>query len=317
MKTPPFIKKGDTIAIVSTARKTLREELKPALQLLESWGLNAILGKTIGAEENQFAGYDVLRATDFQQMMEDPKITAIWCARGGYGTVRIIDMLDFTTFKKSPKWIIGYSDITVLHSHIHTLGIESLHAQMPLEIEKKTKETSESLRKVLFGEKYSISYAANTYKVAFGNTLQDRTSENSFKKFNRLGFAKGEIIGGNLSVLYSLCGSHSAINTDGKILFIEDLDEYLYHIDRMMMNLKRNGMLKNLAGLIVGGMTKMNDNVIPFGKTAEEIIFDMVEEYKYPVCFHFPAGHIEDNRALIMGREVRLKVEDGNITLKF
>ena len=298
MISPSHLNKGDTIAIVSTARKISKEELKPAIQLLESWGLKAVLGKTIGAEENQFAGYDALRATDFQQMMDDPKIKAIWCARGGYGTVRMVDKLDFTAFKKNPKWIVGYSDVTVLHAHVHNLGIETLHAQMCLEIETKTKETSESLRKILFGEEYNISVSGSNSFTSPGN-------------------CSGQLVGGNLSVLYSLCGSNSAINTDGKILFIEDLDEYLYHIDRMMMNLKRNGMLKNLAGLIVGGMTKMNDNVIPFGKTAEEIIFDAVKDYDYPICFNFPSGHIEDNRALIMGREVRLKVEDGNITLKF
>lgn len=317
MKTPAFLKKGDTIGILSTARKIAKEDLQPALQLLESWGLKAELGKTIGAEENQFAGSDALRSTDFQQMMDDPKIKAIWCARGGYGTVRMVDKLDFTTFKRNPKWIVGYSDLTVFHAHFHNLGIETLHAQMCLEIERKSKETSESIRKVLFGEPYSISYGADTYQAAFGNTLPDRSSGKAFQKLNRLGFANGEIIGGNLSVLYSLCGSPSAINTDGKILFIEDLDEYLYHIDRMMMNLKRNGMLKNLAGLIVGGMTKMNDNAIPFGKTAEEIIYNSVKEYNYPVCFNFPAGHIEDNRALILGREVGLKIDEINLSLDF
>lgn len=298
MVTPPFIQKGDAVAIVSTARKTSLTELKPALQLLESWGLKPVLGKTIGAEDNQFAGSDQLRAADFQTMLDDPTIKAIWCARGGYGTVQIIDNLDFSSFIKNPKWIIGYSDVTVLHSHIHNLGHETLHAQMPLDIENKTKETAGSIEKILFGKEYEIS-VEGTDSLA------------------RLGTGQGTLIGGNLSILYSLCGSNSAINTDGKILFIEDLDEYLYHIDRMMMNLKRNGMLKNLAGLIVGGMTQMNDNTIPFGRTAEEIIFDAVKEYDYPVCFDFPAGHIEDNRALIMGRKVELNVQSSRINLQF
>ena len=298
MITPNRLQKGDTVAIVSTARKISKEELTPALQLLESWGLKAVLGKTIGAEENQFAGSDELRAEDFQQMLDDPNIKAIWCARGGYGTVRIIDKLDFSAFKKNPKWIVGYSDVTVLHSHIHNFGIETLHAQMCLEIENKTEEARESIRKVLFGEEYSI----------------EMKWTDSFAPF---GILKGELVGGNLSVLYSLIGSNSEMKTDGKILFIEDLDEMLYHVDRMMMNLKRSGYLKNLKGLIIGGMTEMKDNKVYFGKTAEEIIADLVKEYEYPVILNFPAGHIADNRALIMGREVELKIADNQITLKF
>lgn len=298
MATPPFLKKDDNVAIVSTARKISKEELKPAIQLLESWGLKAVLGKTIGAEENQFAGSDDLRATDFQQMLDDPKIKAIWCARGGYGTVRIIDKLDFSAFKKSPKWIVGYSDVTVLHSHIHNFRIETLHAQMCLEIENKTEEARESIRKVLFGEAYSIEMK-RTDSVA------------------PLGILKDELIGGNLSVLYSLCGSTSEMKTDGKILFIEDLDEMLYHVDRMMMNLKRSGYLKNLKALIIGGMTEMKDNKVYFGKTAEEIIVDLVKEYEYPVILNFPAGHIADNRALILGREVEINVQSSTINIQF
>ncbi len=298
MVTPPFLKRGDTIGIVSTARKITKTELEPALELLTNWGLKAVLGHTIGAEEHQFAGNDTLRTQDFQAMLDNPNINAIWCARGGYGTVRMLDGLNFSVFKEHPKWIIGYSDITVLHSHIHNFGIESLHAQMPLEIEMKTAKTREGIFEVLFGKKYSVAF-------------------NSDNKLNRIGNANGELIGGNLSVLYSLCGSSSAINTEGKILFIEDLDEYLYHIDRMLQNLKRNGMLKNLAGLLVGGMTQMQDNTIPFGRSAYEIVMDVVMEYNYPVCFDFPAGHIKDNRAMIFGREVQLNVEENVTTLNF
>ena len=298
MVTPPFLQKGDVVAIVSTARKISIEELNPALQLLESWGLKAIIGNTIEAEENQFAGCDELRATDFQQMLDDPDIKAIWCARGGYGTVRIIDKLDFSAFKKNPKWIVGYSDVTVLHSHIHNFGIETLHAQMCLEIKNKTDETVESIRKILFGEEYSIEIPR---KDSFASS----------------GIFSGELIGGNLSVLYSLCGSASEMKTDNKILFIEDLDEMLYHIDRMMMNLKRSGYLKNLKALIIGGMTEMKDNKVYFGKTAEEIIVEMVKEYNYPIISNFPAGHIKDNRALIMGREVELNITENIIALSF
>lgn len=304
MITPNTLQKGDTIAIVSTARKLKKEELQPALKILESWGLKAVLGKTIGAEENQFAGNEELRAEDFQQMLDNPNIKAIWCARGGYGTVKMIDMLDFSAFQKNPKWIIGYSDVTVLHSHIHNLGIETLHAQMCLDIENKTEEARESIRKVLFEQEYSIAFNVNT----FNKTFQQK---------HQLSSIQSKIVGGNLSVLYSLCGSSSAINTDGKILFIEDLDEYLYHIDRMMMNLKRNGVFKNLKALIVGGMTDMHDNRIPFGKTAEEIILDAVKDYNYPVFFNFPAGHIKDNQALIFGREVKLISENDQVILNF
>jgi muramoyltetrapeptide carboxypeptidase len=297
MLTPPFLKQGDTIAIVSTARKISKEEIQPALELIHNWGLNCLLGTTIGVEENQFAGSDTLRAGDLQQMLDDPNIKAIWCARGGYGTVRIIDRLDFSTFIRNPKWIIGYSDVTVLHSHLHLMGVETIHAQMPLEIEMRSKQTAESLRSMLFGDYYKVD-------IGTGH------------KLNRAGKASGKLVGGNLSILYSLCGSESSISTNGKILFIEDLDEYLYHIDRMMYNLKRNSMLDGLAGLIVGGMSQMNDNTIPFGKKAEEIILEAVSEFDYPVCFQFPAGHIHDNRAMILGRMAQLTVEKEGVRLE-
>ncbi len=286
---PTYLQKNDTVAIVSTARKIMLDEIQPAIDLLKKWGLNVVVGATIGLEEHQFAGNDTQRTADFQKMLNSPKIKAIWCARGGYGTVKIIDKLDFALFKKYPKWIIGYSDVTVLHSHIQNLGFQSLHATMPLNVKKNTNSSLASLKKSLFGE--TISY-------------EIKSSEN-----NKIGEAKGELIGGNLSILYSLTGSDSSTNTKGKILFIEDLDEYLYHIDRMLMNLERNGYFENLKGLIVGGFTDMHDNDIPFGKNAKEIILDIVSEYNFPVVFDFPAGHLKDNRALIFGRKVSLKVE--------
>jgi muramoyltetrapeptide carboxypeptidase len=298
MITPPSLHKGDTIGIVSTARKITIKELEPAIAIIEKWGLKAKLGRTIGLEDHQFAGDDITRANDFQEMMDDTSVKAIWCARGGYGTVRIIDMLDFSKFMKSPKWIIGYSDITVLHSHLYTMGIQSIHAQMPLDIEKKSEATQESLKKVLFGSPYRIEYETR-------NTL------------NRIGTANGILVGGNLSVLYSLCGSKSALLTDDRILFIEDLDEYLYHVDRMIQNLKRNGLFQNLSGLIVGGMSDMNDNTVPFGRTAEEIIFDVVSEYNFPVCFNFPAGHVNNNNALMLGQEVSLDIHESGVRLTF
>ena len=292
---PNFLQEGDTVAIVSTARKVLKRDLNPAINLLEQWGLKVILGESIEAEKNQFAGDDALRTSDFQEMLDNSEVKAIWCAKGGYGTIRIIDQLDFSEFIKHPKWIIGYSDITVLHSHIHNLGVESLHAQMPVGIDLKTEASRSSIKKVLFGEEYVVSIPS--------------------ERINKTGVVTGKLVGGNLSILYSLCGSPSAINTDEKILFIEDLDEYLYHIDRMIQNLKRNGMFHKLKGLIVGGMTEMNDNEIPFGKTPEEMILEVCEEYDFPIAFNFPAGHVEDNRALIMGREVILEVKSKNVTL--
>ncbi|SHI85444.1 muramoyltetrapeptide carboxypeptidase [Mesonia phycicola] len=297
MKTPSFLKPKDKIAIVATARKATLKDLQEALQHIKNWDLEPIIGTSIGLEDHQFAGTDAERAKDLQQQLDDPEIKAIWCAKGGYGTVRILDLLDFTKFKENPKWIIGYSDVTALHSHIHNLNIVTLHAQMCIGVETKTEVSRETLRKALFGETIQ-------YKFPFSN-------------YNKTGAAKGEIVGGNLSVLFSLCGSNSAINTDGKILFIEDLDEYLYHIDRMMQNLKRNGMLENLAGLVIGGMSDMNDNTIPFGKTAEEIIYETVEAYNYPVAFNFPAGHIENNQAIILGKKVNLEVTESTSTLAY
>lgn len=297
MRTPPSLQKGDTIAIVATARKITTEELQPFLKLLESWELTYVLGKTINAEDHQFAGSDALRTQDFQEMLDKPEIKAIWCARGGYGTVRIIDTLDFSAFRKNPKWILGYSDVTVLHSHIHGFGIETLHADMPLELPIKLEATRTTVYNALFGKEYGIEVASD--------------------EKNREGTAKGVLVGGNLSILYSLLGSPSEIQTDGKILVLEDLDEMLYHIDRMLQNLKRNGLLKNLAGLIVGGMNDMRDNTIPFGKTAEESILEAVSEYEYPVCFHFPVGHVPDNRAIIMGRNVQLSVSEKIVKVSF
>lgn len=291
---PPFLKAGDRVAIAAPARKVSREELAPAVKLFQSWGLEVVLPEHLFDEENQFAGSDATRAALMQQLLDDHAIRAIFCARGGYGTVRIIDRLDFSQFAQSPKWVVGYSDITVLHSHIHRhLGIETLHATMPINIPQDALShpvpATETMRQQLFGE--SMTYHSKAHKL------------------NRAGTAEGLLVGGNLSMLYSLCGSASDLDTEGKILFIEDLDEYLYHIDRMMMNLKRNGRLARLAGLVVGQMSDMHDNTIPFGRTAEEIVRDAVAEYAYPVCFDFPSGHNgTENLALKLGHPTRLTV---------
>ncbi|MCK5814903.1 MAG: LD-carboxypeptidase [Flavobacteriaceae bacterium] len=294
---PKFLQKGDTVAIVSTARKITLQEVQPAIELLKSWNLKIVIGDTIGLEHHQFAGTDQERTLDFQQMLDDQNIKAIWCARGGYGTVRIIDNLDFSNFLNHPKWIIGYSDVTVLHNHIHNLGAKSIHATMPINVPKNTKNSTKSLKNALFGLK----------------TIQNI----GFSKHNKFGKSQGVLVGGNLSILYSLLGSESEINTNNKILFIEDLDEYVYHIDRMMLALKRSGALKNLKGLLVGGMTQMHDNEIPFGKTAAKIIIEAVSEYDFPVCFNFPSGHLDDNIALILGNEVKLEVHESGTILNF
>lgn len=294
---PNNLHKGDKVAIVATAKKISFEEISFAVTMLNDWGLIPVIGSTIGKENDQFAGTDKERVFDFQNMLDAKEIKAIWCARGGYGTVRIIDQLDFTYFKENPKWIFGYSDITVLHSHIHKLGFQTLHAPMPIDIHKASLEVLKKLQDVLFGKK--VSYVL------------------PISKDHKLGKCEGELVGGNLSILYSLCGSNSALETKGKILCIEDLDEYLYHIDRMLQNLKRNGYFENLSGLIVGGMTKMNDNPIPFGKTAKEIILDIVSEYNFPVVFDFPMGHIDDNTPLLLGAEAKLIVQEESTTLEY
>ncbi|MEI6456035.1 MAG: LD-carboxypeptidase [bacterium] len=287
---PPYLKKGDRVGIVSPSRSITFEEVHPTIKVLQKFGYEVVLGSHVFSRQNQFAGPDEHRKNDFQQMLDDDSIRAIICARGGYGAVRIIDNLDFSRFIRHPKWIVGYSDITVFHSHIHSCcGVETIHATMPKNIVSEIPDDSvRSMVNALCGSQ--IIYSA------------ERT------ELSREGYAEGILTGGNLSIIYNMMGSVSELKTEGKILFLEDLDEYLYHIDRMMMNLKRAGKLSGLSGLIIGGMTQMNDNKIPFGQTAEEIISDAVAEYSYPLCFHFPAGHTEKNLALIFGRKIKLSV---------
>lgn len=301
MSRPQYLKEGDRVAIAAPARKITPDELLPAVKLLESWGLEVELPEHLFDSDNQFAGSDKTRAGVLQKLIDDPEVRAIFCARGGYGTVRIIDTLDWSRFVQSPKWIVGYSDVTVLHSHIHrNTGIETLHATMAIDIPSDATE-----------KPYRSTVSMK--QALWGGTMQYRCPAH---ELNRNGTAEGEIVGGNLSILYSLCGSRSDIDTAGKILFIEDLDEYLYHIDRMMMNMKRSGHLSNLAGLVVGRLSNMHDNAVPFGRTAEEIVREAVEEYDYPVCFDFPAGHIgTDNVAIVMGHRIRLEVDGGGEVL--
>lgn len=287
MLIPPYLKKGDTIGIMSPARKISKEELDNAKQEIRNNGYNIAEGNHLYSTENQFAGTDDQRASDLQSMIDNPDIKAIFFARGGYGCVRIIDKIDFSRFKNNPCWLLGYSDITVILNHVsQNFGIQTLHATMPISFHSNTELAISSLFDVLEGK--SVNYVLQEHKL------------------NKTGNFSGELVGGNLSVLYSMIGSTSFPETDNKILFIEDLDEYLYHIDRMMMALKRAGKLDNLKGLLVGAMTDMNDNTVPFGRNAEEIIYDIVSEFNYPVCYNIPAGHINNNCALTIGGQIKV-----------
>lgn len=286
---PPLLAPGSTIGITATARKVVMPELTFAIQSMTSAGYKIILSPEVFAAENQFAGSDEVRAAAFNQLLANPEIDAIWCARGGYGSVRLLEKIDWHLLQQYPKWIMGFSDITAIHSHVYTqVGACSIHCPMPFAFEKQTEASQQNLQKMLGTG--SLSYQAPNHLL------------------NRKGAASGKMVGGNLSVLYSLLASKSQMQTNGCILFLEDLDEYLYHIDRMMMALKRAGMLENLSGLVVGGMTDMHDNPQPFGRSVEEIVFDAVSQYKYPVCFGFPSGHIATNFAWIHGATATLNV---------
>jgi len=297
IKQPAHLKKGDRIAIVCPAKK-LPKSIDKAIAILQDWGIEVEVGETVSASYHQFAGTDELRKNDLQQYLDDPSIKAIIAGRGGYGTLRIIDELDFTAFLKSPKWLIGFSDITVLLSHAFAqLSVQSVHAQMPYTFEDSTPEALESLKNVLFGQEINYTY------------------QSDFK--GRNGKAEGLLIGGNLTLLIAVEGSVSEMDYDGKILFIEDVGEHEYAIDRMMRILKRKGKLAKLKGLIVGAFNEVSEESIPFGQTPEEVIWDLVKEYDYPVCFHFPTGHIADNRAMVLGKNVSLRIDHPNVQLKF
>ncbi len=290
---PPPLKKGDKIAITCPGKK-LPKPMDDAIALLQSWGLEVVLGETVNASYHQFAGDDDLRARDLQRFIDDDSIKAIIAARGGYGTVRMIDKVDFSRFAQNPKWVAGFSDITVLHTHLYAnYGAQTIHGQMPVNIPDASSKSLETLRKALFGEELNYQFAP--------------------QPLNRYGEAKATLVGGNLSLLVAVSGSVSDLDYAGKILFIEDVGEYLYSIDRMIRCLDRAGKLKHLAGLIVGGFSDVKDNDIPFGQTVPEIVMDIVGEYGYPVCFDFPAGHIPNNCSLILGREIHLSVSQHGV----
>ncbi|MCC8410891.1 LD-carboxypeptidase [Mucilaginibacter sp. UR6-1] len=296
--TPPYLKKGDKIAITCPAKK-LPKPMTDAINLLQSWGLEVILGETVEASYHQFSGDDALRAKDMQRFVDDDSIKAIIAARGGYGTIRIIDHVNFDRLATHPKWVLGFSDITLLHSHLYSkYQLQSIHGQMPVNIPDASAQSIQTLHRALFGEKLSYEFT-------------------SAGKYNINGEATGTLVGGNLTLLVSTLGSVSDIDYSGKILFIEDVGEYLYAIDRLIRTLDRAGKLNNLAGLIVGGFTEIKDNEIPFGQTVEEIVIDVVKNYGYPVCFDFPAGHISNNQSLILGGTLHLQVSEQRVTANY
>ncbi len=291
IKIPPYLKKGNTIGITCPAGYMAKDKAQTCIETLQQWGFEVMVGKTLGSSSvNYFSGTDEERLNEFQAMLDDDSINAILCGRGGYGVSRVIDQLDFTRFKKKPKWIIGYSDITVLHAHIYTnFKTASIHAPMAAAFNygENRNEYIESLHKAIIGKKANYKCAAHP--------------------FNKQGTAEGELVGGNLSLLAHLVGTPSDIQTKNKILFIEDIGELIYSTDRMLYQLKRSGKLNNLAGLIIGGFTDVKDTERPFGKTIEEVINEVVKEYDYPVCFNFPVSHSKENYALKVGLTYELK----------
>ena len=302
LKQPPYLKTGDTVAIVAPSGilKNRTDEVQQAQALLKRWGLHSVVGKHVFSEADHFAGTDDERCEDLQEALDNPKISAIWCARGGYGTVRILDKLDYSKFKQNPKWLIGYSDITALHNQIHNEGVESLHAIMCVSLPKDESEIEAS-----------ISTLKNTL---FGNPLSYTLKGSSY---NKTGTTSGQLVGGNLTMLHTMLGSKTSIDTFGKILFIEEIGEYKYHIDRMLQSLKRAGYFDNCKGVIVGDMTKLRTNTTLWGTSVEQLILDALADYDFPIAFNMPAGHEKDNRALILGRTVQLTVDSKQSSVVF
>ena len=300
IKTPPDLKKGDTIGIVCPSGFMPIEKAQTCIRMLKEWGYQVKIGATLeSSSPNYFSGTDKERLDDLQNMIDDDEVKAILCARGGYGLGRIIDLIDFSSFKKNPKWIIGFSDITVLHSHLYTnYKISSIHAPMAaaFNVDEHNNIYVESLQKILAGKKARYECHPHT--------------------FNQAGEAIGELVGGNLTLVAHLIGTPSEIKTKGRILFLEDVGEYLYNVDRMLYQLKRGGKLDKLAGLIIGGFTDNKDTERPFGKTVYEIIHEIVEEYDYPVCFGFPVSHEKENYALKIGVGYKLKVGKNKVVLE-
>lgn len=297
MLKPEFLKTGDRIRVVSPAGKVQKEKITPGNELLQKHGFEVITGRHVFGNHFQFAAKDEERLDDMQEALDDPECKAIICARGGYGSIRIAYQLDFSNFRKKPKWVVGFSDITVLHAMLQKEGVCSIHGTMPGFFLKdgQTTESFTELAKLLKGEIPKVVVPPN--------------------ELNREGTSTAQMVGGNLSILYSLLGTPLDVQTEGKILFIEDLAEYLYHLDRMMYSLKLAGKLAKLKGLIVGSFTDMKDNGSPFGQTALEIIYSTIKEYNYPVCFDFPAGHTDRNLPLLLGEKHILTIDQAGSQL--
>ena len=302
LKQPSYLKAGDTVAIVAPSGilKNRTDEVQQAQALLKSWGLHTVVGTHVFSKANHFAGTDDERCEDLQHALDNPKISAIWCARGGYGTVRILDKLDFTTFKNHPKWLIGYSDITALHNQIHNEGVESLHAIMCVSLPKdetEIKTSISSFKDALFGQSMRYALKGSTY--------------------NKTGKTSGPLVGGNLTMLHTMLGSKTSIDTTGKILFIEEIGEYKYHIDRMLQSMKRAGYFDNCKGILVGDMSKMRTNTTLWGTSVEQLILDALADYDIPIAFNMPAGHEKENRAMILGRTIDLVVDKEQSSVVF
>jgi muramoyltetrapeptide carboxypeptidase len=299
MKMPPFLKPGDTIGLVCPAGYMAAEKANNCIKILKKWGYKVVKGKTLGGKsKNYFAGTDEDRLKDFQHMLDNPRVTAVLCARGGYGTTRILDKINWSEFKKKPKWVIGYSDITILHGLMHEhLGVASIHGPMAGAFNEDEPENRFTLSLKDSIEGKPVQYMAKPHQL------------------NKVGKTKAPVVGGNLALLAHAIGTNAAFNTDGKILFIEDIGEQLYNIDRMMQQLKRSGKLKKLKGLIVGGFTDCKDTTRPFGKTAYQIISEAVQEYNYPKCFGFPISHEKENVAIVIGQAYQLVVDEELVSL--
>jgi muramoyltetrapeptide carboxypeptidase len=296
---PEYLKHGDEVAIISPSFCIEENKVAEAVVFLEKWGLKVRVGKNALKQNGPFAGSDEDRLSDLQEMTNDPLIKAVFCSRGGYGVSKIISKADFTILKTNPKWYIGFSDITVLHLWLSEVcSIMSVHGDMPLNYHnpEKTRTTFRSLQQVLFGEFQPIEWKGTFFKAVN---------------------VSGEMTGGNLSLLYSLTGTSAEPATKGKILFIEEVGEYYYHIDRMMTSLKLAGKLEGLSALVIGGMNKIEEAKIPWGKSVEETIFGIVSEYEYPLFFNFPAGHVSDNRAFYIGKQAKIDVKGKKATLTF
>ena len=299
IKLPPYLKKGDTIGIVCPAGFMTVEKAATCIQTMEKWGYHVKLGKTLGSQYHYFSGTDEERAADLQSILDDRSVNAILCGRGGYGVSRIIDRIDFKGFKKNPKWLIGFSDITVLHAALYQqVKFASIHASMAGAFNDGGAENEfiQSLRKAIKGQLANYSCAPHA--------------------FNRLGKASGELIGGNLSLIVHMIGTKTAYQTKNKILFIEDVGEYIYHIDRMFLHLKRAGLLEGLAGLVIGGFTDMKDTTVEFGMTVYETLQEHLKNYHYPICYDFPVSHETPNYALKVGVKHELSVTKTKTVLK-